>query len=94
MSLCDAMNTMRLVTFTYHGYDRVVEPHTYGIDGRGHEALRGFQVRGGSESRELGWKLFHVKEMGGLSVSQDTFGGPRQGYKRGDNTFSLIRCQL
>jgi hypothetical protein len=56
--------------------------------------LRAYQTSGGSESHELGWKLFHVKEIHGLVVLKTNFSGPRPGYKRGDNAFSTIRCQL
>lgn len=94
MSICDAIRSMQTLSFTYNGFRRVVEPHAYGIDTKGHEALRAFQTTGGSESGELGWKLFHVREMHGLSTLQTTFSGPRPGYRRGDRGFSSIRCQL
>ena len=94
MSICNAIKNMQTLSFTYKGFRRVVEPHTYGADTKGHEALRAFQTSGGSESGELGWKLFHVTEMHGLTSQQATFSGPRPGYKRGDKGFSSIRCQL
>jgi hypothetical protein len=94
VSICDAIRSMQTLSFTYNGFRRVVEPHAYGIDTKGHEALRAFQTTGGSESGELGWKLFHVREMHGLSTLQTTFSGPRPGYRRGDRGFSSIRCQL
>ena len=94
MSICDAIRNMQTLSFTYKGFRRVVEPHTCGMDTKGHEALRAYQTSGGSESGELGWKLFHVREMRGLSVLQATFSGPRPGYKRGDRGFSSIRCQI
>ncbi|SEP07686.1 hypothetical protein [Aquisalimonas asiatica] len=95
MAICNAIQNMTKLSFVYHGYPRVVEPHTYGIDTKGHEALRAYQVAGGSESGEYaGWKLFHAQEMRGLQVLEEGFAGPRQGYKRGDKAFSHIRCQL
>ncbi|MCZ7556093.1 MAG: hypothetical protein M5R41_06805 [Bacteroidia bacterium] len=94
MRICDAIKNMQTLSFTYNGYRRVVEPHTYGTDTKGHEALRAYQTSGSSESGELGWKLFHVGDIRGLSVLEATFPKPRPGYKRGDKGFSSIRCQL
>lgn len=95
MSISTAIGNRNLLSFTYDGYRRTVEPHTYGMDSKGHMALRAYQVSGGSESGEyVGWKLFHVHEMQGMSVLSQTFAGPRQGYKRGDKAFANIRAEL
>jgi len=94
MSIAAAIQERRLVTFSYDGYRRTVEPHAYGVDRKGHRALRAYQVGGGSESGEhVGWKLFHADEMQGLSVLPETFPGPRPGYKRADQAFSHIQTQ-
>jgi hypothetical protein len=95
MSIQSAIQTLHLISFSYEGYSRTVEPHTYGIDGKGHYAVRGYQVAGGSQSGEyIGWKLFHVNEMHGVTVLPTKFSGPRQGYKRGDKAFRSILAQL
>ena len=95
MDISQAIANKHLITFNYDGYSRTVEPHTYGIDGKGHKALRAYQVGGGSSSGEYrGWKLFHVSEMRGVTVMQDTFASARSGYKRGDTAFSAIHAQL
>lgn len=48
-----------------------------------------------SESGEyVGWKLFHVNKMYGVTVLQDKFSGARPKYKRGDRAFSRIYAQL
>jgi len=95
MSIAIAIRTRKLLQFTYDGYPRTVEPHTYGIDGKGHQALRAYQVSGGSESGEyVGWKLFHVAEMRGIAILEQEFSGPRSGYKRGDKAFSKIVAEL
>ena len=95
MDICEAINNRRLLAFTYDGYSRTVEPHTAGTDKNGHEALRAYQVSGGSESGEYaGWKLFHIDEMRNISILHNEFDGPRPKYKRNDSGFSYIRCQL
>lgn len=95
MSIAAAIQGRNLLSFLYDGYSRTVEPHTYGVDTKGHMAVRAYQVGGGSESGEyVGWKLFHVTEMLGVTVQTQTFAGPRPGYKRGDKAFAKIRAQL
>ncbi|UUX95560.1 hypothetical protein [Aquabacterium sp. J223] len=95
MSIQSAIQNLNLLSFQYEGFSRTVEPHTYGIDGKGHYALRAYQVAGGSRSGEyVGWKIFHVGEMFGLSALPTKFSGPRQGYKRGDKAFQTILAQL
>lgn len=95
MSIVDAIETRHLLTFNYDGYMRTVEPHTFGIDRKGHLALRAYQVSGGSESGEyVGWKMFHGAGIHGLTMLAQTFPGPRPKYKRGDIAFASIRAQL
>lgn len=95
MSIATAIQGRNLLSFMYSGFRRTVEPHTYGMDTKGHMALRAYQVGGGSDSGEyVGWKLFHVHEMLSVSVQPTAFAGPRPGYKRGDKTFASIIAQL
>lgn len=95
MQIKTAIQNKQLLSFTYDGYSRVVEPHTYGLDRKGHPALRAYQVRGGSESGEyVGWKMFHVNNMRGLSVLSDHFQSARPKYKRNDSDFSTINAEL
>jgi predicted DNA-binding transcriptional regulator YafY len=90
-----AIQNKQLLSFTYDGYSRTVEPHTYGVDTKGHRALRAYQVGGGSDSGEfIGWKIFHVDEIRSLAALPAQFAGPRQGYKRGDKAFTSIQSQL
>lgn len=95
MAICNAIKNNRRLRFLYDGYARVVEPHTYGVDTKGHKALRAYQVSGGSDSGEhSGWKLFHAQDMHGVQTLEDGFLNPRPGYKREDSAFSRIECQL
>lgn len=95
MSITAAIQGRNLLSFMYDGCHRTVEPHAYGMDAKGHMALRAYQVSGGSNSGQYaGWKLFHIHEMLGVSVQPQAFAGPRPGYKRGDKAFSSIIAQL
>jgi hypothetical protein len=95
MPISSSIRNLQLLSFTYDGFSRGVEPHTYGIDTKGHPALRAYQVRGGSESGEyVSWKSFHVNEMRGLTLLAEHFVGARPKYKRGDSAFSTVHAQL
>ena len=94
MSIASAIQNRQLISFTYHGKSRLVEPHTYGIDGKGHRALRAYQI-GGIASEDIPcWRIFHESEMLALSVSGQRFAGPRPEYKTSDAAFSTILAQL
>ncbi len=93
--ICSAIHSRQLISFSYHDYPRVVEPHTFGEDKKGHSTLRADQVQGGSRSGRVPyWRIFHRDEMYGVTVLQETFEGPSSGYKRGDPFFSTIYCEL
>jgi hypothetical protein len=95
MSIPTAIQGRNLLSFMYDGFCRTVEPHAYGMDTKGHMALRAYQVNGGSNSGEyVGWKLFHINEMLNVSVQPQAFAGPRPGYKRGDKAFASITAQI
>jgi len=95
MNIESVIKNKQLLSFNYDGYSRIVEPHTYGIDTKGHLALRAYQVKGGSESGESsGWKLFHVSEIRNLIVLSEKFLNPRPKYKRDDSGFFTIQVQL
>jgi hypothetical protein len=82
MPVKSAIQNKSLLGFTYDGFARVVEPHTYGVDSKGH----------GGEY--IGWKMFHTSEMRQVSVLPEHFIDPRPKYKRGDSAFSTIHAQL
>ncbi len=89
------IHNRKLLAFTYDGFIRTVEAHTYGIDSKGHLALRAFQISGGSESGEyVGWKMFHVNKMFNLSELPHSFIGPRSGFQKGDVAFRVIMAEL
>ena len=93
--ICEAINNMQLLSFWYDDLPRVVEPHTYGVDTKGHRALRAYQVRGQSKSGTLPkWRVFHRDRMSGVTTLQETFERPRTGYRRGDPFFATIKCEL
>lgn len=93
--ISNAIATGRCLTFSYHGYTRLVEPHTLGTGSAGQGLMRGYQVGGGSDSGEpVGWKLFRTDEMLGVELATQASKAPRPGYRRGDRAMSRIHAEV
>lgn len=91
----EAIRLRRVVTFTYDGCFRVVEPFLLGTTKAGHPALRGFQIGGGSRSgRPVGWRLFVLGKIGDVTMSQDEFSGVRPGYNTSDEGMRTIGAHI
>lgn len=79
----------------YNGSTRIVEPHIYGVDTRGNEALSAYQVAGGSLSGEsAGWKMFDLAKVGDIQMLAAHFSKPRPEYNPGDSLFREVYSQL
>ena len=62
--ICSAIRNRQVLTFSYDGYHRVVEPHAHGLSKTDNEMVRAYQTAGDSSSGELGWKQFLVRISG------------------------------
>lgn len=72
--LTEAVRAGRLVTFTYKGYERTVEPHALGTANDGKPALLGWQTSGGSSTEPPpGWRVFLVTDIALLKTGGATF---------------------
>jgi hypothetical protein len=92
--ICNAIRGKNLIQFYYNGGNRVVEPHCHGVTTAGNEGLRAYQVRGYSESGNMGWKMFDLGLASNLVILDEIFTNPRPGYKKGDKGMSTIYCEL
>ena|SRR3972149_12154159 len=92
--ICHAIRNMNLVEFYYNGGTRTVEPHCHGVTTAGNEGLRAYQVDGHSESGKMGWKMFDLGNASDIQVLEETFDGPRSGFKKVDKGMSQIYCEL
>ncbi|MFL5576881.1 MAG: hypothetical protein ACJ79S_13020 [Gemmatimonadaceae bacterium] len=93
--VCDAIRARRLLRFVYDGYERIVEPHLYGINTAGHEALSAYLVRGWSESEAApGWRTYLISEMQGAAALAEGFAGEREGFNPDDSRMVRIYCRL
>ena len=94
-AIISAIADKRCIEFTYDGLNRVVEPHTFGIDGSREPVICGYQTRGGSRSGQTeGWKSFHVGRISMLHILAETFVQPRPQYRRDDGAFIEVTSQL
>lgn len=94
-TLAKAIINRELISFTYNGYSRLVEPHTYGISSTGKESLLAYQVKGGhSSGHHEPWHLFSTSKMFGVTSTGRIFSGPRKSYKRTWPPMRAIYIQL
>ncbi len=93
--ICEAIRAKKLLIFGYADFVRVVEPHLYGVNTAGHEALSAWLRAGYSRTDpEGGWRTYLVGEMHRVQVLDETFGGPRPGYNPHDERIVEVFCGL
>lgn len=72
-----AVKAKKVLSFTYDGLLRVVEPHVYGIQNGIAEVL-GYQIRGSSSSGGLpNWRRFKLQLIQNLRLLDEEFPGRR-----------------
>jgi predicted DNA-binding transcriptional regulator YafY len=89
-----AIHEKRLLRFTYHGKERIVEPQDYGIQ-KGTANLFTYQIAGESSSSRLpDWRKFAVLSMSSLELLDETFPGsrsvPSQKHQEWDVLFARV----
>jgi predicted DNA-binding transcriptional regulator YafY len=89
-----AIHERRLLRFTYHGKERIVEPQDYGIQ-KGTANLFTYQIAGESSSSRLpDWRKFAVLSMSSLELLDETFPGsrsvPSQKHQEWDVLFARV----
>jgi hypothetical protein len=93
--ICDAIRARRRLRFVYDGYERIIEPHIYGINSASHEAVRGWLVAGWSGSEAApGWRTYLVREMHDVHALSQGFEAPRDGYAAEDRQMRQVFCRL
>jgi hypothetical protein len=84
-SICEAIKKRRRLEIQYHGQTRVLEAHIVGRSREGNWLMRGWQVRGGSNSgAPVGWKLIRLDELQSVIVLDETSLAPRSDYNPRD----------
>jgi hypothetical protein len=95
MDLASAIHNRQVISFTYDGLRRVVQPATYGQTTTGKLTLRGCQVDGASRRNNVPcWELYTVSKIVGASPTGEVFESfALSGYTRGDSAFKTIIAQ-
>lgn len=89
-----AIDQRYMLRISYGGEERTVEPYTYGVTSTGKEALRCFQVEGGSASgNEEGWKLFSIDKIDSIVILGKKFEIHDQ-YRMNDKVMREIYSQV
>ena len=95
LRICHAIGERALLMFGYKGTVRVAEPHLYGRNTAGHDALSAWMRPGWSRTDpEGGWRMFLVEELEAISVLPDGFAGPRPEYNPHDPHFVEVYCRI
>ena len=93
--ICQAIRDRRLLMFGYGESVRVVEPHLYGVNTAGNEALSAWLLPGYSRvDPEGGWRTYLVSEMREVQALDELFPGPRPRYNPDDARIERVLCRL
>lgn len=94
-TICEAIRTRRLLIFEYADLMRVVEPHLYGVNSAGHEALTAWLRPGNSRvDPGGGWRNYLVADMHHVQLLDESFESPRPGYNAHDPRPVRVYCAL
>jgi hypothetical protein len=89
-TIVDAIEHRRILDLRYHGTSRLVEPHIFGYDAKGHLALSAYQLSGTGG----GWRMFHVAEIERLDETRRRFSRSRPDYNPDDPAFGGVVARL
>jgi hypothetical protein len=93
--LCEAIRRRRLLMFEYGDRMRVVEPHLYGVNTAGREALSAWLRPGHSRADpDGGWRMYLVEGMHAVQLLPDAFDAPREGFNPDDPHLPEVFCRL
>lgn len=90
----DAITSRVCLLLSYDGWSRVVEVHAVGRSSEGNDIMRVWQVRGGSATNEVGWKLLRLDEAFSAQLTSEASLAPRSGYRRSDPAMRSIYAQI
>lgn len=89
-----AIKSQQVLSLTYKGLHRVVEPHTVGKSLKGNDVLRCYQTAGAHTKDGHEWDILTVAKIENLTPTGQNFVGTRPGYSRGDKGMSYIYAEL
>lgn len=93
-TIINAIRNRQVLTFTYSGLVRVVEPHAVGVSTKGNDVLRCYQIAGSHVTPGHEWDFCILSKIRGLQSTGKNFTGNRPDYKRNDPHMRFIYEQL
>lgn len=93
-TIINAINNKSVLSFTYKGIARVVEPHAVGESTAGNNVLRCFQTKGDHKKQEHDWNLCTVAKIQNLTLTGASFSKARPDYSKGDKGMSRIYAEI
>jgi hypothetical protein len=94
-TICGAIRARRLLMFEYADLMRVVEPHLFGVNSAGHEALTAWLRPGHSRTDpQGGWRTYLVRDMHHVQALDETFARARPGYNARDERMQRVYCAV
>lgn len=92
---CTAIARRQLLIFGYADAVRIVEPHVYGRNTAGHDALSAWLRPGQSRvDPDGGWRMYLIDGLVSPQLLPEVFAAPREGYNPDDPHFETIYCRL
>ncbi|RYH61335.1 MAG: hypothetical protein EON54_10240 [Alcaligenaceae bacterium] len=92
--ITNAIKNRQVLSLSYNGIQREVEPHAVGASRQGNDVLRCYQIAGGHMTGGHDWDLLTVAKIGNLGLTGQSFVGTRPGYSRGDKGMTAIYAEL
>lgn len=94
-TITEAIKQRRVLTVFYDGDRRTVEPHTYGINSAGNEALSCYQIAGTSSSgKPEGWKMLLLSKLGTVTMTEQKFTPRTSRSPWADNPMKQVFAQV
>lgn len=90
-AIVSAIRNRHILTLTYGGIQRTVEPHAVGVSRMGNDVLRCYQT-GGNIPGGQEWLLCELAKISGLTDTGTSFDGARPDYKKGDK--DMLRAYI
>lgn len=92
--ICEAIKYQKRIKIVYDGTERVIEPHTFGLDINGNGKIRASQASGFTKSGNPNLKLFSVDKISQSKLLDDSF-NVNSFYRPGsDKGIPEIICQI
>jgi hypothetical protein len=94
--LSEAITSQQLIEFRYEDdLWRKAEPHTFGLNLKGHTALSAFRLeKQGHPFEQPAWRMYLVEKIREIRIVREGFIGPRPGFNPRPKTFIKVYSQI